>query len=241
MPSRSLYRSPRITPDPLFSELQRDRFTPYAREWDEIGLAPPGGEGAPVLVQPYTWRYTVSRLVIIDTVPTWGSDENGPVNFPAFNLREVGNTASYVTSIDRDPATLPPDLDVGPAVGGTFGRLIRTAEGELVYLFSEDNPLTGDCAEGPPTLEVVSKTSNYTITDADTVVFADATSGPITLTLPSATGRKGTYFRIKKVDETPNPVTVASTGGVLDTEAVFVLEEQEAIAIVGDGTAWWVV
>lgn len=73
------------------------------------------------------------------------------------------------------------------------------------------------------------------------VLFVDATTVPITVTLPAPTS--GHTVRVKKTDATANAVTVAGAGtDVIDDEATFTLANQyDAIQVVGDGTKWWVV
>ncbi len=72
-------------------------------------------------------------------------------------------------------------------------------------------------------------------------VFADATTGAIVITLPTAVGNKA-IFRFKKTDAGANAVTIAATGGqTFDGAANVPLAAQYANAtIVSDGTNWGV-
>ncbi len=56
-------------------------------------------------------------------------------------------------------------------------------------------------------------TASGSVTDADHMIRADCTSGPITLTLPTATGRAGKEFVFKKVDSSGNALSIASVSG----------------------------
>lgn len=58
---------------------------------------------------------------------------------------------------------------------------------------------------------VSTKTANYTVLQSDDVIRADATSGAITITLPTAVGNTGEVFHIKKIDSSVNAVTIATT------------------------------
>ncbi len=72
----------------------------------------------------------------------------------------------------------------------------------------------GNTATGP-------HTSNYTVNDYDTVVTVDATSGPITVQIPSqlfivgsgVTNNLGRVLTVKKVDVSANAVTVSCVAG----------------------------
>src|SRR5690242_3096577 len=59
------------------------------------------------------------------------------------------------------------------------------------------------------------KTANYTITNTDGVILADATSGAITITLPTAASITGRQYTIKKIDASTNAVTVGTTSSQL--------------------------
>lgn len=59
-----------------------------------------------------------------------------------------------------------------------------------------------------------SKTANYTILPADnnSIILVDATTGPVTITLPSAgTAGDGFHVKVKKMDATANAVTFVGT------------------------------
>jgi hypothetical protein len=57
-------------------------------------------------------------------------------------------------------------------------------------------------------------TTDYLLTPLDFELLVDATAGPITVSLPPATGT-GQIFHIKKIDSTDNIVTVAANGSDL--------------------------
>ena len=73
------------------------------------------------------------------------------------------------------------------------------------------------------TMPVKTVTANYTVLLSDGVIFADATAGPVAITLPTATsaivGTQGQRVRIKKIDTTANAVTITATGGQIDGAA----------------------
>jgi hypothetical protein len=87
---------------------------------------------------------------------------------------------------------------------------------------------------------VVSKTADFTATDAEDVILYDLTSAARTLTLPTAVGISGRVYTIKKTDSSANALTVdgATTetiDGVLTRKVAF---QNDTLVIVSDGTNW---
>lgn len=98
------------------------------------------------------------------------------------------------------------------------------------------------------TLPIARKTAAYTATYNDRTIQVDATTGPLTITLPAAqTGvavaGTGVVFTIKKVDSSVNAVTVVGQASTtLDGAASIILATQNAKTTVqSDGTNWFVV
>jgi hypothetical protein len=58
--------------------------------------------------------------------------------------------------------------------------------------------------------EIITRTSDYTVTETDHTILVDATSGNVTITLRTAVGSKQLY-NIKRIDNSGNTVTVATT------------------------------
>jgi hypothetical protein len=137
----------------------------------------------------------------------------------------------------------------GPAVGitsaGHLGSInlsnwnASAGEGVAVY-----GTLPGGAVPSgrPSYAPVVTKTTTYTIVPADFTIRADATGGPFTLTLPSAvTVGAGFPFRIKKIDATANPISIASVGGQTFDGAVspyLLVSPQQAIEPTSTGSNW---
>ncbi len=91
-------------------------------------------------------------------------------------------------------------------------------------------------------LVLVTKTSNYTIVGADNVIICDASGGAFTVTLPTAVGRGGKVYNIKKIDSTSNIVRVSGDGTetIDDGTTADLTVQYEAITIISDGTEWWI-
>ena len=91
-------------------------------------------------------------------------------------------------------------------------------------------------------LATSTKTSNYTITGSDVVVFANATSGNVTITLPTASANAGYRFYVKRIDGTGNNCTVARSGSdTIDGQASISLDLQyTSLTLVSDGSVWYI-
>jgi hypothetical protein len=114
---------------------------------------------------------------------------------------------------------------------GTTGQALRVTGG--VPTWSDINTF--------PT--PVSKTSNYTIIAGDhlSTIFADSTSGNVTITVPAASSFTGYRFDIKRIDGSGNIVMVSSAGGTIDGAASWTLDRQyTSITVVSDGTNWYI-
>jgi hypothetical protein len=84
---------------------------------------------------------------------------------------------------------------------------------------------------------------NATIGDTDEYVFVDAGSGDVAVTLPSATGRDGQIYTIKKIDNSGNAVTVTNNSSqLIDGNNSYSLSTQWAlVTVVANNGAWMIV
>lgn len=100
-----------------------------------------------------------------------------------------------------------------------------------------DTDATGTTTE---TISVRTVTADHTATDSDNLILCDAATGSITITLPTALGRIGKVFRIKKIDSSGNSVTADGNGSeTIDGSTTASLTVQyEAITIASDGSNW---
>lgn len=92
-----------------------------------------------------------------------------------------------------------------------------------------------------PTIKSVA--ANATLSDLDSVVLVNATSGAKTITLPSAATVTGKQLKIKKTDASANAVTVTPSGSQkIDGAANYSLATQnKLVCIVSDGSNWFIV
>lgn len=118
---------------------------------------------------------------------------------------------------------------------------IRTESTTTVYLQNIRSPY-GVSVTGLRT-STQSISSNTTLTTEDTACFANATSGAITITLPTAVGYSGKLIVIKKVDSSSNAVIVQAAGSeTIDGQNSRSLTTQyETLRIISDGTNWMIV
>lgn len=94
---------------------------------------------------------------------------------------------------------------------------------------------------------IVTKTTDYTATLDDQVIVCDASSGAVTITLPTAASAlssgRGHVYCIFKKDSTSNDVIIDANGSeTIDGELTFNLVAQyESIKVISDGTEWLII
>jgi hypothetical protein len=78
---------------------------------------------------------------------------------------------------------------------------------------------------------------------ATTVNRCDASTGAITITLPSAAGAPGKLFIFKKVDATANAVTIQRSGAdtIDDATSLVLNTKHQSVTLVADGAGMWMV
>lgn len=94
---------------------------------------------------------------------------------------------------------------------------------------------------GLPTARMV--TTNITLAATDTVTFCDATSGVVTVTIPTCatTGFAYNHFVVKKVDSSANACIITGSGSdVIDGVASYsITTRYESKEVVCDGSSTW--
>lgn len=90
---------------------------------------------------------------------------------------------------------------------------------------------------------VSTKTAAYTLTASDSTILVDATSGALTMTLPTSVGLTGRSFTIKRINGGGNAVAVAPTSGqTIDGVGTYILgTPQASVEVQSDGANWRVV
>jgi len=92
-------------------------------------------------------------------------------------------------------------------------------------------------------LNLSSIAADYTATADDTVLIVDASSGAVTVTLPSASSAgAGKVYKVKKIDVGGYYVTVSSASTIDDQAGGIQWNSQyNSFTFVSDGSEWWIV
>jgi Repeat of unknown function (DUF5907) len=138
-----------------------------------------------------------------------------------------------------------------PLAGGTMTGKLTVPSFQLTASPANGNVLTSDASgnavwQAPASSNTHSvktiSSGPYSITTTDEIILVNASSGNITLTLPTAVANTEAYD-VKKIDSSTNTVTVNTTSSqTIDGGATAVLQVQYAsITLVSDGSNWFVV
>jgi hypothetical protein len=118
---------------------------------------------------------------------------------------------------------------------GAKRMCVKTGKGNLFCI----NIYPGLAPQGPFT----TVTTNYTVTDNDYVILADATAGAITIALPTAVGRMGRIYNIKRINTNANSVIIDASGAeTIDRTATKTLVlAYTAVTVYSDDSNWWII
>ena len=110
-------------------------------------------------------------------------------------------------------------------------------------VFLDENGATEITLSKAPIIPYTTITGDTTITDANVVVFVNATSGAINVTMYAATSNGGRTVTIKKTDSSSNTVSVLRAGSeTIDGDTSTVLYHQnESVTLVSDNANWFIV
>ena len=89
------------------------------------------------------------------------------------------------------------------------------------------------------TLSVVTKTTNYTATDADDFILVDASGGAVTITLMAAASRTRPLY-VKKIDSSANGAVIDANGAeTIDGATTQTIAVQYAsLSLISNGASW---
>lgn len=89
---------------------------------------------------------------------------------------------------------------------------------------------------------ILTKTADYDIVDADSVILVDATGGHVKLTLPAATTAGKQYF-LAKTDSSGNYVEIDAAGAdkVDGLSKKFLVAQYDKLLIMADGVSKWAI
>ena len=184
-----------------------------------------------------------------------GSASTAPLTFtsgtvpstPAAGAMEFNTDSLYftiTTGTTRKKVAIYDDSS-----GATGDLYYRDSSGNFVRLAIGSDGQVLKAASGLPawgnlngTFTTGTQTTNYTITSNDTVVFADATSGNVTITLPVASGLAGYRFYVKRIDNSAHTVIITrSSTDTIDGLTSFTLDLQyTAVGLISNGSLWYI-
>lgn len=87
---------------------------------------------------------------------------------------------------------------------------------------------------------ILTKTSPYTLAEDDSTILIDASGGPVTITLPAASGIAGRIYTVKSINSTSN-ATIASNGSELidGSASNLSLSQWDSYTLQSNGTSWF--
>ena len=167
------------------------------------------------------WVYVNGDGILSPTRPTSGYMQ--PV---ALCLR-VHATLGLLQVNCTYPVQDAADVRYDPSTSGLTAITTKTAIDELVSSFIKSNS---------------TMTASGTIVLTKYIVYADATSGDITITLPTAVSKAGRVVSIKRVDTSSNIVTIATTSSeTIDGMTGGNLDHYDHLRVISDGSNWLII
>ena len=178
-----------------------------------IGVTVKSKGSGPLLLDPSTGVLKLAGL------------SNGFLKTSAGDGSVIVDSSTYLTA--NQTITLSGD------VSGSGATAITTT-------FGSDKTLTRPLANGLRVAYAV-KAANYTATTSDSNIIVDASAGPVTITLYSASTTTGHLLHIKKVDSSGNAVTVARAGSdtIEGATSITLAAQWNAATIYSNGNATW--
>ncbi len=143
-----------------------------------------------------------------------------------------------------DKATLTTKGDLYVATGVSTPARLGVGSNNQV-LTADSSQATGVKWADPAAANshtVVTKSSTYSVTISDEIILVDATSGAVTITLPTGVGNTNIYT-VKKIDSTANNVTIATTASqTIDGGTTAVIHVQFAsVSVVSNNANWFII
>ena len=143
---------------------------------------------------------------------------------------------------------------VGAAQGITTYNNVGVESGDLpsaaVYdLFFKYKDADGDVhtlqfwrGALPTEVHVTEVSTTHTASDTPERINADASGGAFTISLPTAVGREGYLYTVKKTDSSANAITIDPyLSETIDGDSSFDVEfEDEVVCFYSDNADWWI-
>lgn len=151
-------------------------------------------------------------------------------------------------SINADSIKLHPADATNP--GGvsvttqTFGGFKNFRDSLTVGLAQGTAPTSTFQVNGSIATNITNTAVNYAATAADNTILANASTGAITITLPSPSGLGGRMYTIKKIGTggIDNAITITPTSGTIDGGSNYIIyNDWTFVTLQTDGTNWYVI
>jgi hypothetical protein len=197
----------------------------------------------------FRFKGDMSSATIVNRFAFQTSTVNGPTRVHAFP-NGTGTTATFNATNLSDPTNAnfvqigatSSQAVLSAGINGAAAALPFACSNNTVNSWIIDTAGNFALQKGLSS-PVVSKTANYTVVQGNSVIFADCTSGNITLTLPAANiagAGFAPWFFVKRIDSSTNTVSVVRAGAdTIDGGTTFVLGALQSCDIVSDGVSAW--
>ena len=139
---------------------------------------------------------------------------------------------------------------VSSTVVGSTMNFRTIAAGTDISVVTAGNTVTISSTAGNSNLNVVTQTVDYSVQATDDVILMDAGATDKTVTLPDATANSGRVLNIKRISSGAGNVLIRGNGvQVIDDEAhpsytdnkTRLINQWDAITVVSNGTAWFII
>ena len=126
-------------------------------------------------------------------------------------------------------------------ISNAFALPTTDGTANQVMVTNGSGVLTWASVPGLSNPAIGAQTADYTALAGDNTILIDASSVPVTITIPAASTNSGKIYVIKAIDIT-NAAMVTSAGGNIDDAISHTFTTQyESIEIQSDGTQWWII
>ncbi len=193
-------------------------------------VSSPGSAGPNRLIATDTGTGTTIKDFYCTTIGHYlkwtGTTGFGCAAISSADVSDAASANNANTIVKRDPSG---NFSAGTVTANLTGNVTGNLNGNVT------GKLTGAVQSA-----ITSKTANYNIQDSDGIITANASSGGLNFTLPSAVGMAGRQFTIKKVDSSANAVTLSTTASqTIDGSATAQLGSQwQYLTVTSDGSNW---
>jgi len=155
-----------------------------------------------------------------------------------------GNVTLNNVTINNVATTFPNSFlsNSSATIGNTTVTLGSTVSSIGNLTLSNVTISSGSISNVAITSNLVTKTANYSAAAGDETILANASTGNVTITLPTAASISGKVYIVKKIDSTANSVIIATTSSqTIDGNTTRTFTSQYTGAQVqSDGSNWYI-